>query len=110
MGLGYTRARMNEAVYEEKRRDVLKLIEDFHVIEVSNEILEKAGEKEGELLAKGKRLDLEDIIVGVSAEDIKASRIITRNADHFTPFSIPVESYQITMKPRAGSRKSTNAP
>jgi len=101
---------MNEAVYEEKRRDVLKLIEDFHVIEVSNEILEKAGEKEGELLAKGKRLDLEDIIVGVSAEDIKASRIITRNADHFTPFSIPVESYQITMKPRAGFRKSTNAP
>jgi predicted nucleic acid-binding protein len=105
VGLGYTRVKMNEAVYEEKRRDVLKLIEDFHVIEVSNEILEKAGEKEGELLAKGKKLELEDIIVGISAEDIKASRIITRNADHFTPFSIPVESYQITTKSRPGSKK-----
>jgi predicted nucleic acid-binding protein len=105
VGLGYTRIKMSEAVYEEKRRDVLKLIEDFHVIEVSNEILEKAGEKEGELLAKEKKLDLEDIIVGVSAEDIKASRIITRNADHFTSFSIPVETYQITAGPRAGPKK-----
>ena len=105
VSLGYTRVKMDEAVYEEKRRDVMKLIENFHVIEVSNEILEKAGEKEGELLAKGKKLELEDIIVGVSAEDIKASRIITRNADHFTPFTIPVESYQITTKSRPGSRK-----
>ncbi len=105
VGLGYTRVKMNEAVYEEKRRDVLKVIEDFHVIEVSNEILEKAGEKEGELLAKGKILEIEDIIVGVSAEDIKATRIITRNADHFTSFSIPVVSYQIAARSRPGSKK-----
>jgi len=94
-GLGFTRVKMGDETYEKQKNKILQIISDFHVIEISNEILKLAGLKAGELLASGNRPDFEDVIIGITAEMVNAQKIITRTPDHFKAFKIPVEIYTV---------------
>ena len=92
VGLGYTKIKKGTEYYEKKKRILDAIINDFHVIEISEEILKMAGLKQGELLAKGLTVDIEDIILGISAEVMNAQKIFTKNRPHFEPFTIRCDS------------------
>ena len=96
VGLGYTRFKQGVHAYNKKKHAMVSILDDFHVIEVSKEVLIHSGLREGELQAKGTPVDIEDIIIGVTAELLGATAIITRNPRHYAGFSIPVEAYAVS--------------
>lgn len=93
-GLGYSKQKKGEQFYLKKLEGVKSLISDFNVIPVRREILELTGLKEGELQAKGMVIDVEDIIIGISAEMLKVTSIITRNPKHFKEFKLITVIYK----------------
>jgi len=92
-GLGYTKEKKGEKVYDKIKEQHEKIINDFHVIPLKIEILKKSGLLRGELRAKGKILDPGDIIIMVTSQEVKASKIITRNPKHFEKSLVQIESY-----------------
>ena len=95
VGLGYTHQKYGESVYEKNKSQIDMLLEDYEIFDVTRLILEKAGFLKGQLMGKGISIDIQDLIIGTTAEIVKAEKIITRNPDHFKPFKIPIISYQI---------------
>ena len=94
-GLGFTKQKKSETLYEEIKSQHEKILQEFQIIPITLDILKKAGLLRGELRAKGDLLDLADIIIMVTAQEIEAKCIITRNPKHFQNSSIPIESYTI---------------
>ena len=95
VGLGYTLEKMGKAIYEQNLNQIQRLLEDYEIIDITRPILEQAGFLKGQLMAKGITIEIQDLIIGVTAEIFKAELIITRNPNHFKPFKIPIESYEI---------------
>ena len=96
VGLGYTLEKKGKALYEQNLNHIQKLLEDYEIINITRSILEHAGFLKGHLMAKGVTIEIQDLIIGVTAENLKAELIITRNPDHFKPFKIPIESYEVS--------------
>jgi len=94
-GLGYTKEKKGEEVYEQVKEQHEMILNDFHVVPLSLNIMQKSGLLRGELRARGVIRALEDIIIMVTSQEIKANRIITRNPKHFDKSLIKVESYEI---------------
>lgn len=94
-GLGYTKAKKGNEVYEQIKEQYEKILNDFHIVPLNLDIIIKSGLFMGELRAKGVILDLADIIIMVTSQEIKAKKIITRNPIHFEESPVQVESYEI---------------
>ena len=94
-GLGYTKKEKGEELYKKIRNQYAKIFHNFQIIPLSTEILKKTGLLRGELRGNGEILDLADIIIMVTAQEIHASKIITRNPKHFENSPIPIESYNV---------------
>lgn len=95
-GLGYTKEKKGKEVYINIKEQYELLLNDFHIVPLTLEIIKKAGIFRGKLRAKGIIIDLADIIIMITSQSIKAKKIITRNPDHFDESPIQVESYEIT--------------
>ena len=93
-GLGYTKEKKAKSIYEKIKDQHEKILKDFQVLPVSSNILKKAGLVRGKLRAKGITLDMADIIIAITAKEINASKILTRNPNHFKHSSVMVESYE----------------
>ena len=94
-GLGYTRIKLGEEIYQTNTRLIEELLAGFYTIPINARILKLAGLKEGEMRAKGMIRDFEDIIIGISAQVMQADWIISRNVKHFENFTVPCKSYPI---------------
>ncbi|MHA1150405.1 MAG: type II toxin-antitoxin system VapC family toxin [Promethearchaeota archaeon] len=94
-GLGYTKEKKDKDVYEQIKEQHEKILNDFHIIPLNLDIMKKSGLLRGELRAKGVIMDLADIIIMVTSQEIKAKKIITRNPKHFGDSHVQVESYEI---------------
>ncbi|MHA1673751.1 MAG: PIN domain-containing protein [Promethearchaeota archaeon] len=94
-GLGYTRMKLGEEIYQKNKRLIEELLTGFYTIPICARILKLAGLKEGEMRAKGIIIDFEDIIIGISALIKQADWIISRNVKHFKEFTVPCKSYSI---------------
>jgi len=94
-GLGYTRIKKGLDLCKEIRVQLKTILADFDIIPISLRILERSGFLKGKLRAKGIVLDVNDCIVGATAQIIKAKKIITRNPDHFKPFKVTIETYEL---------------
>lgn len=95
VSIGYTREKIGGGAASKKRDNIEKLCDDFEIIDLSREILARSGEKEGELLARGVKVDAEDIIIGTSAELAGASSLVTRNPARFAWCAVKVIPYSI---------------
>ncbi len=96
VGLGYTLEKMGKTIFEQNLNQIQRLLEDYEIIDITRPILEQAGFLKGQLMAKEIIIEIQDLIIGAMAEILKAELIITRNPEHFKPFKIPVESYEIS--------------
>ncbi|MGV9171899.1 MAG: type II toxin-antitoxin system VapC family toxin [Promethearchaeia archaeon] len=94
-GLGYTKKEKGKEIYQTIKKQYEKILQNFEIVPVTTEILKKTGLLRGELRKSGDLLDLADIIIMITAQEVKASRIITRNPTHFNKSPIGVESYKI---------------
>lgn len=94
-GLGYTKEKKGTEVYKKIKEQHEMVLNDFHIVPLSLEIIKKAGLFRGKLRAKGIIIDLADIIIMITSQSIKAKKIITRNPSHFDESPIQVESYEI---------------
>ena len=92
VGLGYSKIKKGVGFYEKQKRILDAIIHDFVIITLSEEILKLSGLKQGELLAQGITEDSEDILIGITAECMKTTKILTKNTKHFVHFNIPCES------------------
>ncbi len=94
-GLGYTKVKKDKEVYEQIKEQHEEILNDFHIMPLNLDIMKKTGLFRGELRAKGVIIDLADIIIMVTSQEIKAKKIITRNPRHFDESLVQVESYEI---------------
>lgn len=92
-GLGYILKKYGQEVYEKNEDKIKTLLEDYEIFDITRHILEKAGFIEGKLRAEGITIDIQNLIIGATAEILNAEKIITRNPDHFKPFKIQIETY-----------------
>jgi predicted nucleic acid-binding protein len=92
-GLGYTKKGKGEEIYRKIRRQYEKILYSFEIVPLTTDILKKTGLLRGELRKTGEILDLADLIIMVSAQVSKASKIITRNPRHFKKSKVSIESY-----------------
>jgi predicted nucleic acid-binding protein len=92
IGLGYIKITRGLNIYKKNKQQLDSIINDFYLIDLSEEIIKQAGIKEGELIGKGITIDTEDIIIGVTAEIFKADKIISKNKKHFKYFDVNCES------------------
>ncbi len=95
VGLGYQKAKFGDPHFEKARARLQKILDDFKIVDITTPILEQAGLFEGELQAKGIRMDVQDYIIAATAQQVQASKILTRNPDHFKHFPLLLEIYSI---------------
>jgi len=95
VGLGYTLQKYGKKLYEKNKEKTQKLLEGYKIFRISQAILERSGIIRGKLKAKGITIEIQDLIIGATAEISKMEKIITRNPKHFEVFKIPIESYKI---------------
>jgi predicted nucleic acid-binding protein len=93
-GLGFTREKMGEEVYAKKAAEANKLLQGYDIFDITKYILEQAGLMRGKLLAQGLTMDANDLIIGATAKECHAERIITRNPTHFGAWDIPLVIYE----------------
>lgn len=94
-GLGYTKEKKSKEIYDEIKIQHEKILEEFQLIPITLEIIKNVGLLRGEYRANGQLYDIFDLIIRVTAQEMEASKIITRNPKHFKDSKIPVESYEI---------------
>lgn len=94
-GLGYTKVKKPKKVYEEIKDQHEKILSEFQNIPITQDILRKVGLKRGELRARGSAMDIEDLIIMITAQEMGATKIITRNPRHFENPIVPIEIYEI---------------
>ena len=95
VGLGYLKAKFGNPRYERTRARLQTILNDFEILAITTPILEQAGLFEGELQAKGIRVDAQDYIIAATALQVQASKVLTRNPDHFKQFPLAIETYAI---------------
>ncbi len=95
VGLGYTLEKYGKDLFEKYMKKILNLIEGYTIFNITRPILERAGILKGKLKYNGITIEIQDLIIGATAESHSAKKIITRNPDHFKIFNIPLKSYII---------------
>jgi len=95
VGLGYTLEKHGKELYEKNKKKIEELLEDYTILETTRPILENSGFIKGRLRAKGITIEIQDLIIGATAEILGIERLITRNPEHFKTFKVPIESYKI---------------
>ncbi len=95
VGLGYQKEKFGKQRFEQSQSRFQRILNDFEIIDITIPILEQAGLFEGELQVKGIRVDPQDYIIAATAQQVQASKVLTRNPDHFKFFPIPTETYSI---------------
>lgn len=76
-----------------EKRDVLNVLDSKHVIAADHDILKRAGELSGQLIADGERIDREDCIIAATAKR-ENEPVLTRNESHFDRIpDLDVRSY-----------------
>jgi len=93
VGLGYQKEKFGDEHFERTRARLQKILNDFEIIAITTPILEHAGLLEGQLYAKGIRVDSQDYVIAATARQVQATKVLTRNPDHFKHFSLPIETY-----------------
>jgi predicted nucleic acid-binding protein len=93
VGLGYSKKKKGDKFFKVQKGLINTILADFEIIPVTLPILKKAGLKKGMLMALGMNLDFEDIIIGITGEELKVVQILTRNKKHFDSFSISICDY-----------------
>ena len=94
-GLGYTKEKRGVEMYTKIKIQFEKIINEFEIIPINLEILKQSGKFKGCLRANGTTLDFGDCIIGISAEIIKAGKLVSRNPKHFNEFKIPIKTYSL---------------
>ena len=95
VGLGYILEKHGKELYEKNKEKSQKLLEDYTILKITRPILEHSGLKKGKLRAKGVIVEIQDLIIGSTAEILGAEKIITRNPKHFEVFKVRIESYEL---------------
>ncbi len=95
VGLGYILEKHGKELYEKNKEKSEKLLEDYTILKITRPILEHSGLKKGKLRAKGVTIEIQDLIIGSTAEILGAEKIITRNPKHFEVFKVRIESYEL---------------
>jgi len=95
VGLGYILEKHGKELYEKNKEKSQKLLEDYTILKITRPILEHSGLKKGKLRAKGVTIEIQDLIIGSTAEILGAEKIITRNPKHFEVFKVRIESYEL---------------
>ncbi len=95
VGLGYILEKHGKELYEKNKEKSQNLLEDCTILKITRPILEHSGLKKGKLRAKGVTIEIQDLIIGSTAEILGAEKIITRNPKHFEVFKVRIESYEL---------------
>lgn len=95
VGLGYILEKHGKELYEKNKEKSQNLLEDYTILKITRPILELSGLNKGKLRAKGVTIEIQDLIIGSTAEILGAEKIITRNPKHFEVFKVPIESYEL---------------
>ena len=95
VGLGYILEKHGKELYEKNKEKSQNLLEDYTILKITRPILELSGLNKGKLRAKGITIEIQDLIIGSTAEMLGAEKIITRNPKHFEVFKVPIESYEL---------------
>lgn len=93
-GLGYTREKRGEIVFQTKVAEAKKLFQGYDICEISTSILKEAGLMRGKLIAKGVTMDTNDLIIGATAKQYHMEGMLTRNPTHFEAWDIPLHVYE----------------
>ncbi len=93
VGACYIRKTRGNELYEKEIQKIKDVLSDYKIINITRTILELAGLKKGELRSQGITFDVQDFIIGATAEHIAAEKIVTRDRDHFKQFSVLVHFY-----------------
>ena len=67
---------------DDKRREVLDVLESKHVVEADATVMRKAGQLSGSSITGGERIEREDCIVAATAL-LSDEPVVTRNVDHY---------------------------
>ncbi len=95
VGLGYILEKHGKELFEKNKEKSQNLLEDYTILKITRPILELSGLNKGKLRAKGVTIEIQDLIIGSTAEILGAEKIITRNPKHFEVFKVPIESYEL---------------
>ncbi len=95
VGLGYQRVKFGDRHFEKTQARLQKILDDVKIVDITTPILEQAGLLRGELQAKGIRVDAQVYIIAATAQQVQASKVLTRNPEHFNHFPIPIEAYSL---------------
>ena len=95
VGLGYILEKHGKELYEKNKEKSQNLLEDYIILKITRPILEHSGLIKGKLRAKGVTIEIQDLIIGSTAEILGAEKIITRNPKHFDVFKVRIESYEL---------------
>ncbi|KKL59829.1 hypothetical protein LCGC14_2211390 [marine sediment metagenome] len=95
VGLGYILEKHGKELYEKNKEKSQNLLEDYTILKITRPILEHSGLIKGKLRAKGVTIEIQDLIIGSTAEILGAEKIITRNPKHFDVFKVRIESYEL---------------
>ena len=93
-GLYYTQQKLGEEIFNKKLKDLQKILLNFDIMELNEEIMAFAGEMRALQLLKGKTIDMMDLIIGATGKFYHVGSIITRNTAHFECWKIPLVDYQ----------------
>ena len=67
---------------DDKRQEVLDVLESKHVVEADATVMRRAGQLSGSLITGGERIEREDCIVAATAL-LSDEPVVTRNVDHY---------------------------
>ena len=76
-----------------KKIKIESILTDCETIPLNISILKLSRLKRGHFLSNGIITDNEDIIIGVTAEQLGISKILTKNRSHFKHFDLEILTY-----------------
>lgn len=78
---------------EQKRREIIDVLESKHVVDADHEVMRKAGKLSGDLINAGQQIEREDCIIAATGL-LHDEPVVTRNTDHFERIDdLDVRSY-----------------
>lgn len=78
---------------DDELRAILKFLSSLRVYPIDGEVALLAGELSAELVGRGERIEVEDVLIAATATHNETA-VLTRNTDHFDRMTgIDVESY-----------------
>lgn len=92
-GLHYTKLKLGEETFKKKLKGVQKILLNFDILELNEEIMISAGKMRANRLSKGKPIDMVDLIIGATGKFYNTESIITRNIKHFECWGINLVEY-----------------